>query len=34
MRWMGESGVLGLMERQRLRLWMNHAYAGIAAAGA
>lgn len=24
---------LGLMERQRLRLWMNHAYAGIAAAG-
>jgi hypothetical protein len=25
---------LGLMERQRLRLWMNHAYAGIAAVGA
>ena len=24
---------LSLMERQRLRLWMNHAYAGIAAAG-
>jgi hypothetical protein len=24
---------LGLMERQRLRLWMSHAYAGIAAAG-
>jgi hypothetical protein len=24
---------LGLMERQRLRLWLNHAYAGIAAAG-
>jgi hypothetical protein len=24
---------LGLMERQRLRLWMNHAYAGIGATG-
>jgi hypothetical protein len=24
---------LGLMERQRLRLWLNHAYAGIEAAG-
>ena len=24
---------LGLMERQRLRLWMNHAYVGISAAG-
>jgi hypothetical protein len=29
-----EGASLGRMERQRLRLWMNHAYAGIAAAGA
>ena len=27
------SGKLGLMERQRLKLWLHHAYAGIAAAG-
>ena len=26
-------GKLGLMERQRLKLWLGHAYAGIAAAG-
>ena len=26
-------GKLGLMERQRLKLWLNHAYAGIEAAG-
>ncbi len=26
-------GKLGLMERQRLKLWLSHAYAGIAAAG-
>ena len=27
------AGKLGLMERQRLKLWMNHAYAEITAAG-
>ena len=26
-------GKLGLMERQRLKLWLGHAFAGIAAAG-
>jgi hypothetical protein len=26
-------GKLGLMERQRLRLWLSHAFADIAAAG-
>ena len=29
----GSAGKLGLMERQRLKLWMNHAYAEITAAG-
>lgn len=29
----GGSGKLGLMERQRLKLWLNHAYGEIAAAG-
>ena len=29
----GGNGKLGLMERQRLKLWLNHAYAEIDAAG-
>jgi hypothetical protein len=29
----GGTAKLGLMERQRLKLWMNHAYSEIEAAG-
>ncbi len=29
----GGNGKLGLMERQRLKLWLNHAYAEIDSAG-
>jgi hypothetical protein len=29
----GNGAKLGLMERQRLKLWLNHAYGEIAAAG-